>query len=222
MNDTNLYVKRQGATVDFIRASNLYTGNYYDGHVNDPIDGLQWTGSLETLIDCPEFNILQKIAPKIKFDYGEWSGFPNFQYVFVCCNSNNYNIYALTNNNTILQYVGRFTIQFDWSTNEVYGAHVYSDVEPNENYVPENTRLVETITCNDKVYTYYGHGSYFHEVWRNEQDGTFVGTDGYRNPYVGDSCYSPNGWFNITAVTYYDGITLPEWYTENDPNNPVV
>lgn len=214
MANSNLYVKKQGITVNLPRMQyNYYLGEYYDGYNDDPIDGLQWTGSTETLIDCSGFNQLQKIAPKIKFDYGEWSGFPNFQYVFIATNSSHYNVYALTNNNTILQRVGDLFLSYSSSTGFISGGTVTSYTDPDENYVPENTNIVETITVNNKVYTYYGFGTYLQNVWQNAQDGTWVITDS-RNPYVNNSCYGPTWSNNITAVTYYDGITLPEWYTE--------
>lgn len=225
--ETSLTIKDVGLTADLSnwvvithRAQQYY---YHDGFVNDPIDGLQWNGSAETLINCRRFNLIQKVAPKIRFDYGSWCGHDNFEYVFIPTTyPGSYGIYALTNNKTILQLVGYLNIYYNtnWYDNSFVclptDAYIEELNDPDENYSPGVTQLVQSITVSGITFTYSGHGDNFQQMWVNDQLNKFVITGGNRNPTAGDQCYGfvtdsdiNMQSYEIDSVTYYPGVTPP-------------
>jgi hypothetical protein len=226
--ETSLNIKNIGLTADLSNWVAI-TGrsphySYHDGFLNDPIDGLQWNGSAETLINCRRFNLIQKVAPKIRFDYGSWCGHDNFEYVSIpIIYPGSYGIYALTNNKTILQLVGYLEINYNtsWRDNNSfvcwpYDAYIQELRDPDENYSPEVTQLVQSITVSGITFTYSGHGDNFQQMWVNDQLNKFVITGGNRNPGAGDECYgfvtdsdTNMESYEIDSVTYYPGVTPP-------------
>lgn len=228
--ETNFYSDNHGLGLDFNNWYQIvgYGWDYNDGFNNDPLDGLTWTGSVENLIDCEGFNNIQKVAPEVRFDYGTWCGFTNFDYIIVpIWYIGTYRVYALTNSQTKLQLVG--SIVFDGHTQSTDAGErrwycsgsgtISSYSDPVENYVPEETNLVETITVDGVTYTYSEHGWHLQEIWTNNQTGDWVMTYNCRNPQVGwdagmlidDSGYGYNfRYYSIEAITYYPGVTPPE------------
>lgn len=176
---------------------------------NDLFDGATWTNSPETLVDNENVVIIQKTAPKIRFDFGAWCGFTDFEYV-ILPNVNNfgtYSVYALTNNKTILQLVG--IIEFSVYNSGDFDTHGYIYFrEPVENYT-KYPNWVESITVDGTVYTYSRLGNHLDAIWINEQTNEEVHTD-TRNPFEGGDAVKidETGYndYSIDAVTYYDGL----------------
>lgn len=118
------------------------------------LDGYEWKGNLfETILENSGYRDLIRCQhclnkhPVLFFDYGNFCQHPEFEYIFVPNNSNtaqfvNYNVYALTNNKTILQYVGYIQIDRYYtqtqSHQDNYGGTAVLECEPDENYTPSS------------------------------------------------------------------------------------
>ena len=228
INDSvTLYVKSRGAVADLTKWTRICNGIYYDEDF-DPIDGAQWNGSADTLLDLDNWRNIQKVAPKIIFDFGELCGYTNFNYVVIPSFwSGMYGVYALTNNETILQSIGYLYISSSSSYSSTYGyidsgnynniSFVFTQI-PNENYVPEDHDLVEFVTTSDgKTYEYSGLNEHFNFAWTN----TLNSEPGFtynRNPVIGDCINKLNNSAEIESITCYSGKELP---SPIDPIPPV-
>ena len=217
-----LNAKRKGATLDFTYWYDLQISSYYDDVLDDYLDGKQWTGSINELLDNDTFHRLQTVAPKIICDIKQLTGFDEFDYVVIpktaSYNYFQYGVYALTNNGTILQYIGQIQIyvvrqshngKYRWT--DVRDITFYPFTDPDENYVPVVRELVESIVVDGVTYTYSGHGNHFSQTWTNTQTNKVLYGYGERNPQVGWEVHDDTWqYYYIESVNYYPGVATPE------------
>lgn len=218
-----LAVIRSGLTLDFTYWYDLNLREYNDGGFNDYLDGKQWNGSVNELLNNDSFHEIQKVAPQITCDIKAITGFNNFDYVIIPISNNGsyfyYGVYALTNNKTILQFVGQLEFYvpniLDNYSNTYRRTGVRSVLfipgqDPNENYVPITREFVENIVVNGVTYTYSGHGDHFEQLWTNDQTDVIFNTSGWRNPEASYGAYDQTGnYYQIESVNYYSGVTPP-------------
>lgn len=221
METNELAVKYSGFTLDFTYWSDLNLYPYYDGIFDDYLDGKQWSGSINELLNDETFHKIQKVAPQITCDIKAITGFNNFDYVIIPITDNEsyfrYGVYALTNNKTILQFVGElsFYVPSIWNgysgtyrRTEVRSVWFYPAQDPNENYVPITRERVESIVVDGVTYTYSGHGDRFEQLWTNNQTNVTFNTWGCRNPDASYEAYDKTGnYYEIESVNYYPGVT---------------
>lgn len=121
--------------------------DYFNGFTSQLFDGKPWTGSFYDLcnIQALSYNSdenkqkwfvyhysLYQSVPKVIFDYGTYCGHPEFEYIYVPVSDwyhCTWDIYALTNNKTVLQYVGQL-----YYYNNGDNVSVNTSQDPNENY----------------------------------------------------------------------------------------
>ena len=212
--ETNLNLKKRGLAFD---GGTLWFDTGWQYSSADPLfDGYQWSGSIMNLTNNLYLQIGFKTAPKVKFDYGAYCGFPNFEYVFVPIPDWSYQVYALTNNNTILQYVGKLTFSYGDYRDENYVWHQYIENgsvehyrDPDENYVYVDLNASSFIDTNGDTWTYshFDFGLWRH-IWTNEQRTGYITV---RNPYQGlyitNLNYNDSSWYSvqIDVVNYPSG-----------------
>lgn len=221
---TYLNVKRRGYVADFSRVSN-YDYCWAIPFDYDPLDGATWTGSVDNLMNFERFKYCQRFAPKIKFDFGTWCGYDDFDYIFIYARSwGGYYVYALTHNNTILQPVGWIIVGNYYSENPSFYVELHTT--PDENYIPEDPGTVASITVDGTVYVYSERLSDYTQKWVNEQDSTqWMNSEYLRNPSTGGLVHDNQGnsWYidSVEERGYVETITVDGVvyrYSEPGPN----
>lgn len=124
--------------------------NYYYGYQDDwyNLDGAPWAGSFfelgkylfpDSIGNAIKFhNICCGDLPKIIFDYGNYIGYPDFDYIFIPGSGNSnitYGIFALTNNKTVLQKVGQLNF-YEPASGDSNSVFISNNSIPDENYSP--------------------------------------------------------------------------------------
>lgn len=135
------------ATIKLKEKSNNYNVGTHTQWNTSSFDGETWNGSYYDLFNrvFPTSSIFLINAfskyPRVRFDFGNLNGHPEFEYIYIPTYYNSwtmiqYNVFALTNNKTILQRVGYIRFSETISTYTSSSNVAVSEIEPDENYTP--------------------------------------------------------------------------------------